>query len=136
MTITKITDSFSSSGVLSEEALFSLAKSGVSTIVNARPDNESPEQKNDEEWISLCQKYGLTYFHIPVLPCQYTQHDIQKFKEILEHSDKKVHGFCRTGTRAAHLFALANKEKYTFAQLQELYKNTPFDLSVIADKFN
>lgn len=136
MTINTLTDTFSASGELSEQDLTYLFDNGVSTLINVRPDNEAPDQKNSADWRVLCQKHGFYYIHIPVSLCQYTAHDIQQFKDALNSAEKKVHSFCRTGARAAHLFALANKEACTFDQLQTLLKSKGYDLNVISDKFN
>lgn len=108
MTITYITNTFSVSGELSEPELIQLAQNGVSTLINVRPNNEAPEQKNDAHWRKLCTKHNLDYVFIPVKPNQYTDQDIAKFKAALLNATGKVHAFCRTGTRATHLFTHAN----------------------------
>ena len=136
MTITTITDTFSASGEMSEHDLKHLRDIGVSTVINVRPDNEVPEQKTSEQWLKLCQNLSLQYFHIPVTSGQYTEIDIKQFKQAVDNADKKVHCFCRTGTRAVHLFALANKDTESSKQLQKLIVSKGYDLTAISDKLD
>lgn len=135
MKINTITPTFSTSGEMTEKAFNELVKSSVTTLINVRPDHESPEQRNTNEWEELCKVHGLKYFHIPVSPCQYPEKDIQQFKYALNSKEEKVHGFCRTGARAAHLFALAKKEEYSFEQMQALLKDKGYDLSPIEEQY-
>jgi len=135
MTITQLTSSFSVSGELSEQSLAELIKNGVSTLINVRPNNEAAEQKNDAFWRNLCAKHGLEYIFIPVKPCQYSPQDIAKFKAALQNASKNVHAFCRTGTRASHLFALANKDRYGYNDIHSLLTSKGYDASVIANHY-
>lgn len=131
MTITIITDSFSVSGELTEQELVELSARGVSTLINVRPDGEASEQKTDAQWRAICQAHGLRYFFIPVRPGDYSERDIEKYRQALNSTNESIHGFCRTGTRAVHLFALANKDKRTFEQLQQMLSGTHYDLNAI-----
>lgn len=134
--IAQITKQFSVSGELTESELNSLAKQGVDTLINVRPDNECENQISDQIWRSLAQKYNFRYFFIPVKSGYYTAKDIEEFKAALLQSSKRVHSFCRTGTRASHLWALANKDKRSFTDLQTALKVHGFDLAVIAAMFD
>lgn len=134
MTITTITDTFSASGELCEQDLKQLHEDGVSTIINVRPDNEAPEQITNAQWNTLCQQYGLQYVFIPVKSGQYSEHDVKQFKDAIDNAQKKVHCFCRTGTRAVHLFALANKDTDSIKQLQTAITSKGYDLRAISEE--
>ena len=136
MTITTITDAFSASGELCEQDLKQLSEQGVSTVINVRPDNEAPEQTTNAQWNTLCQQYGLQYFFIPVKSGQYSEHDVKQFKDAIDGAQNKVHCFCRTGTRAVHLFALANKNTNSIKRLQTLITNKGYDLKTISEELN
>jgi len=135
-TIAEITKQFSVSGELTESELSSLAKQGVDTLINVRPDNESKNQISDQIWRTLAKKYHLRYVFIPVKPGYYAAKDIEEFKAALVQSSKRVHSFCRTGTRASHLWALANKDKRSFTSLQAVLKVHGFDLTAISAMFD
>ena len=133
--IAQITKQFSVSGELTESELSSLAKQGVDTLINVRPDNECENQISDQMWRTLARKYNLRYFFIPVKSGYYTKTDVEEFKAALLQSSKRVHSFCRTGTRASHLWALANKDKRSFADLHAALQVHGFDMQVISAMF-
>lgn len=133
--IVQITPHFSVSGEIKESALEQLAKKGVDTLINVRPDNECEDQVNDQDWQRLAQKYDLNYVFIPVVSCQYDESDIQRFKAGLALSTNCAHSLCRTGTRAAHLWALANQENMSFTEIETLLKNAGYDLDKVSAMF-
>ena len=135
MTIVDITDTFSVSGELNEQDIAALKEKGISMLINLRPDNESADQVNNNQWQVLCEKHGLNYQHIPVLPCQYSDQDIESFESHLADSDVKVHSFCKTGTRAVHMWALSNRETHEFIELQAKVTNKGYDLKMISGHF-
>ncbi|MFT7261305.1 MAG: hypothetical protein ACI9MS_003179 [Glaciecola sp.] len=134
--IIKITNHFSVSGELTESALDNLVGLGVDTLINVRPDNERKNQITDQDWRALASRHKLHYVYIPVKSCHYTEQDVKKFKAALEQSSNCVHGFCRTGTRATHLWALANKENLSFTEMQSLLKDKGYDLDMIDGMFD
>ena len=134
--ISKLTEQFSVSGEFTESELSSLVKQGVDTLINVRPDNESEHQMSDQYWRTLAQKYHLQYFFIPVKSGYYKTQDINEFKAALLKSSKRTHSFCRTGTRASHLWALANKDNLSFTELQAVLNVHGFDLTMISIMFD
>ncbi len=135
MKIVDITENFSVSGELSEIDLAALKEKGISMLINLRPDNESADQVNHEQWQKLCEKHGLKYEHIPVLPCQYSAEDLETFESHVADGDLRVHSFCKTGTRAVHMWALTNRDTHEFAELQATVTDKGFDLKMIAGHF-
>lgn len=130
-----ITKHFSVSGEITEAQLDTLVSQGVDTLINVRPDNECENQTSNHEWQALAKKHHIGYVFVPVKPCQYSEQDVKKFKEALAQSSSSVHGFCRTGTRAAHLWALANRENVVFSDMQRILKDAGYDLDMIAEMF-
>ncbi|MFQ3249367.1 MAG: hypothetical protein ACI9O6_001175 [Glaciecola sp.] len=130
-----ITPHFSVSGQITESTLEALALKGVDTLINVRPDNESENQMSDKDWRALAQKFKLNYVFIPVISCQYTQHDVERFKAGLALSLNSAHSLCRTGTRAAHLWALANQETMPFIEIEKRLKSAGYDLDKISSMF-
>jgi len=133
--IVNITKQFSVSGELAKSQLSTLVEQGIDTLINVRPDNECENQISDQEWQTLAQKHNLHYVYIPVKPCQYTEQDVQQFRAALAQSSKCVHAFCRTGTRATHLWALANTGIFSFTDMQRIVKSSGYDLDMIAAMF-
>jgi uncharacterized protein (TIGR01244 family) len=135
MEITHITPEFSVSGELSEAELMVLADQGVDTLINVRPDNEAEGQINHPKWQVLAKNLHIEYGYIPVKPGEYSEQDIAKFDTLLTQSKTRVHSFCRTGARAVHLWALANKNTLAFDRMHDIAKQKGYDLNLIKAKF-
>lgn len=54
------------SGQLFEEDVKLVAKQGVRSIVNTRPDNESPGQPSSADLAKVAEEHGITFVHFPV----------------------------------------------------------------------
>jgi sulfide:quinone oxidoreductase len=108
VSITKITDDFSTAPQISANDLAEIAQLGFKTIINNRPDQEGgAEQPMSMQLKQAAEKLGLHYMHIPVIPNQIQQSQIDTFRIAFEAAAKPVLGFCRTGNRAGNLFKLS-----------------------------
>ncbi|GAB2680250.1 protein tyrosine phosphatase family protein [Aliiglaciecola aliphaticivorans] len=135
MSIVNLNDHFSVSGELNKQQLSELIENGLTMLINVRPDNETDQQKTSREWKLLCDSLAVSYQHIPVNSGCYAKQQIALFKQVLEQQNGLVHCFCRSGTRAAHLWALSQKEQSSFQQLQRICSSKGYDLSAIKDYF-
>ena len=77
------------------------------TIINNRPDDEEPGQPSSEEIEAEARRLGLEYVHIPVVPGQISEEQVAAFGNAVSGSEGGVLAFCRSGTRAATLWALS-----------------------------
>ena len=87
-----------------------LAKSGVTMLVNNRPDGEEPGQPLAGEIEAAAQAAGIAYRFLPILrgigPA-----DVESMQEAMrEAGDGAMLAFCRSGTRSALACALAHRE--------------------------
>lgn len=82
------------------------AQGFLSVIVN-RPDGEEPGQPTIAEMRDAAHAAGLGFTAIPILPGKATDEDAAKFSAALETSEGPVIAYCRTGVRAATLWALS-----------------------------
>jgi len=135
MAFAMITDQYSVSGELSEQDFEVLNELDITLLINARPDNETENQKSDAEFQALCAQHSIDYVHVPVKPGQYSELDVKAVSEALCKAKGKVHGFCRTGARAAHLWALTQKEHQPFEALQQKAKTHGYCLEVVKGHF-
>ena len=69
---------FSVSGRLDRSDLEALARAGVRTIINNRPDGEDPGQLPAAEARRIAELHGLIYHHIPITAAT----DREKMKSI------------------------------------------------------
>ena len=94
------------SGQISAEEVAELAASGVTLIVNNRPDGEEAGQPPGAAIARAAQVAGVGYRHIPVAG-QIRPEAIEAMAEALDAAEGKVLAYCRSGTRSTYLWALA-----------------------------
>lgn len=82
-----------------------LARAGVSTVVNLRPDDELPDRNEADE----VHAAGLAYVHIPVRDASdLTPQAARRLQDVLLASPASVLVHCGTGNRAGALIALGD----------------------------
>jgi uncharacterized protein (TIGR01244 family) len=94
-------------GRLDRADIDALARAGVRTIVNNRPDGEDPGQLPAAEAKQLAEGHGIAYHHIPITAATLTRADVDAFAATLRDAAEPVVAHCRSGTRSALLWALA-----------------------------
>ncbi len=93
-------------GRLDRADIDALARAGVRTIVNNRPDGEDPGQLPAAEAKQLAAAHGIAYHHIPITAATLTRGDVDAFAATLRDAAQPVVAHCRSGTRSALLWAL------------------------------
>ncbi len=83
-----------------------LARAGVRTIINNRPDGEDPGQLPAADARELAEAHGIAYHHIPITAASLTRADVDAFAATLRDAAEPVVAHCRSGTRSALLWAL------------------------------
>ncbi len=96
----------SAAGRLDRADIEELARAGVRTIVNNRPDGEDPGQLPAAEARQLAEAHGLAYHHIPITAATLTRADVDAFAAALRDAETPVVAHCRSGTRSTLLWAL------------------------------
>lgn len=99
------TETFSACGQISVEDIAEIAAMGFKTIINNRPDAEGGDAQPLSATLAEAAKaQGLSYLHIPVIPNQITQAQVDQLKDFLNTAPTPILGFCRTGNRASKLY--------------------------------
>jgi sulfide:quinone oxidoreductase len=106
MDIRKLNDDFSVGKQISVQDTKQLAEMGYKTIICNRPDAEDDNQPDFSIINEAAALVGLNAHHLPVVPGGITEHDIRAFALVLAEFPAPVFAYCRTGTRAAALWAL------------------------------
>ncbi|MBX7147073.1 MAG: TIGR01244 family phosphatase [Alphaproteobacteria bacterium] len=127
--IKQITPEFSVTGQVGLADLSTLAGLGFKTVINNRPDGEEPGQPTNAEIAAEAKKHNLAYLHIPVVSGRMTQDNVEDFKQYLPKSTGPVVAFCRSGTRCATLWALAQAGKMNADDILNKTSAAGFDLS-------
>ena len=108
--IRKLDDKTWVGGQLAPHEVAGFAQSGVTMLVNNRPDGEEPGQPLAGEIEAAAQAAGIAYRFLPILrgigPA-----DVESMQEAMRDAgDGAMLAFCRSGTRSALACALAHRE--------------------------
>ena len=98
-------------GQIDPQEIPALAATGVTMIVNNRPDGEEPGQPASAEIEAAAREAGIAYRHVPMGSAGLSQALIGDMAEALEATDGRVFAFCRSGTRSTYLWALAEAQR-------------------------
>jgi uncharacterized protein (TIGR01244 family) len=98
------------SGQIASHEVVGLAETGVTMLVNNRPDGEEPDQPWASAIEAAAEQAGIAYRFIPIIrgigPA-----DVEAMQDAIRDSaDGRLLAFCRTGTRSALACALAQRE--------------------------
>ena len=133
MQTTQITGELSVAGQITKDDIAQLAKSGVATIVNNRPDNEEPGQLTAAEAEAEAKKHGVDYRYLPVTTNSITRAQVAEFEKLLLRSPTPILAHCRSGTRCYLMWAasraLFNRESPLKLVAQAAIKG--YDLRVL-----
>ncbi len=80
---------------------------GIRTVINNRPDGESPDQLPSAEAEKAAREAGLAYVHLPVLSGAIFPDHVWRLEEILASTEGPWLLYCRSGNRSCRLWALA-----------------------------
>ena len=98
-------------GQIDPQEIPALAATGVTMIVNNRPDGEEPGQPSGAEIEAAAREAGIAYRHVPMGSAGLSQSLIGDMAEAIEATDGKLLAFCRSGTRSTYLWALAEAQR-------------------------
>ncbi|MDH4108033.1 MAG: TIGR01244 family sulfur transferase [Gammaproteobacteria bacterium] len=103
----RVTDQFSVSSQLDPHDLEILARQGIRTLINNRPDGEHRLQPRTADLARAARELGLAYVDLPVSSGALTGDVIDRFESLYREVEAPVLAFCRSGTRSISLWALA-----------------------------
>lgn len=94
-------------GQITPKDFSSLKESGITTIINNRPDGEEPGQLSAKEAKKLAAEHGIDYFYLPMANGQpLAENLVEDFKNAAQKNDGNVLVHCRSGMRSSFLWAL------------------------------
>ncbi|GAA6138482.1 hypothetical protein NBRC116583_22290 [Arenicella sp. 4NH20-0111] len=94
-------------GQITAEDFKSFNESGITTIINNRPDGEEPGQLPHVEAESLANEHGINYIYLPMANGQpLGENTVGDFRKALLESDGNVLAHCRSGMRSSFIWAL------------------------------
>jgi uncharacterized protein (TIGR01244 family) len=128
----RINQHVSVSGQILPEDIAALKAAGFTTIVNNRPDGESPDQPQGAEIEAAAQAAGLAYHHIPLGRDGVSQDMVERTRSAIEESQGPVFAFCRSGTRSTTLWALSQAGTMDADEIIAEAADAGYDMSHLA----
>lgn len=116
------------------EDLNDLAAQGIKTIFCHRPDGEGADQPNFAEIAQAAKKQKIKTHYLPVVSGKISDADVTAFAQLFKEAQQPVLGYCRSGMRAASLWALSQGASLGLAQTLEAGKQAGFDLSGLTQR--
>lgn len=134
MELKVIDDTLAVGPQMQPEELAGLAAQGFVAVICNRPDGEEPGQPPLDAMREAAQAAGLAFHHIPVSGGQFPSAAVAAFGAIRRGTPGKVLAYCRTGTRAATLDALANVRALSVPDRLAKAQAAGYDLSALAER--
>ncbi|WP_416067469.1 TIGR01244 family sulfur transferase [Rhizobium sp. ZK1] len=129
MDIRKVDDSISVAPQMKLEDVHELARLGFKSIISNRPDGEEDGQPNADMVCMAAEGAGLEFRHIPVVASSIGDRSVALFGEAMKDLPKPILAFCRSGTRAATLWALSQAPEIGGDAALKATKAAGYDLS-------
>lgn len=107
----QLTDRVMASPQITLDQVAEAAAAGVGLIVNNRPEDESDDQTPGAEIEAAARAAGMDYVAIPVTHAGFSESQVKAMAAALASTDKPVLAYCRSGTRSALLWALAEASR-------------------------
>jgi uncharacterized protein (TIGR01244 family) len=89
-----------------------IARYGIHTIVDMRPDGEASDEPSHLQIEQIAKAQGLDFSYIPVPHESIPPTTVNALGELLLSSQKPVVLYCRTGRRAVRTFALFEASRH------------------------
>lgn len=81
-------------------------ETGVTLIINNRPDGESPDQPAGSAIADAAAEHGIAYTAIPIGAGGFSMEQVDAMDQALASASGKVLAFCRSGTRSTFLWSM------------------------------
>lgn len=107
MELKRINEHVTVSPQIEPEDVATLKAAGFTTIINNRPDGESPDQPTSDQIQQAAQAAHMVYHFIPLGRDGVSPDMVERTKAALAASDGPVFCYCRSGTRSTTLWALS-----------------------------
>lgn len=109
MKIEILSPRFAAAGQITAAEIEIAKARGFRSIVNNRPDGESPGQPTSGEIAAAAAALGLQYVHIPVVSGALTLQNVEDFRAVCPELEAPTLLFCRSGARSTVLWTLAGR---------------------------
>ena len=133
--IVHLTPKFAVSPQLAAGDVTAIAALGFRAIVAVRPDGENTADPRADAVAAWAEASGLTFRYAPATSHDLTEPDtVSRFEAAVEDLQGPVLAYCKSGTRAAIIWALAAARYHPAACVGEALRKAGVDPDLIADE--
>ena len=129
MDLKPISDSLTVSPQIIVADIPELARQGYRAIICNRPDGEGADQPTFEEISSAAKSAGMEAAYVPVVAGKVLDADADAFGDAMRELPGPVLAYCRTGTRSATLWSLAEADTLGTAEVLSRTKAAGYDMA-------
>ncbi|HEY9091087.1 TIGR01244 family sulfur transferase [Parasphingorhabdus sp.] len=105
---------------------------GVAMIINNRPDGEDPGAPQSAEIEAAAKAAGIDYVGIPISHSGFSAPQVDAMIAALDGAKGKTLAYCRSGTRSAFLWSLAQaKQGVSPDEIARLAGNAGYDITPV-----
>ena len=116
---------------VSDADFATIAGLGFKSVLNLRPDEETGEFLKSGDAGHMARAFDLGYRHLPVhCHCVTDEEQIDAFLEALAELPQPVFAYCKSGTRAAILWALASAGRLPTEEIVRTAAVGGYDISI------
>ncbi|MBZ8117747.1 TIGR01244 family phosphatase [Roseovarius sp. LXJ103] len=123
-----LTAGLSVSAQIMPDDLKAIKDAGFRAIICNRPDGEGVDQPNFDEIAKAARELGLEASFLPIVSGKVRDEDATAFDAALTELPGPVLAYCRTGTRSATLWSLAQSEQRSLADILAATKAAGYDM--------
>jgi sulfide:quinone oxidoreductase len=113
---------------VTETDLAFLRKKGFRSIICNRLDGEGADQPTFQELSKTAQKMGMAMRYLPISGGLVQDEDVADFSDAMNALPQPILAYCRTGTRSATLWSLAQANNMPLAEILSATKNAGYDI--------
>ena len=129
MDLKPISDSLTVSPQITVADIPELARQGYRAIICNRPDGEGADQPTFEEISAAAKSAGMEAAYVPVVAGKVQDADADAFGDAMRELPGPVLAYCRTGTRSATLWSLAEADTLGTAEVLSRTKAAGYDMA-------
>lgn len=126
-----LTPEISVSAQINPTDLEAISAAGFRSVICNRPDGEGADQPGFNEIKAAAEALGLQVAYIPVVGGQLSQRQVDEFQTALRDLPGPVLAYCRSGTRSATLWSLAQRGTMAPADIVTAAANAGYDMRPI-----
>ncbi len=128
-----ITDMLSVSPQIAEADVAVLKERGFRALICNRPDGEEDGQPDFRVIADAARRLGMDVRHIPISGSPVAPQDVEAFRDAFGEMPKPILAYCRSGTRSALLWALAQTGNLSMHDILSLTSAAGYDLAEAID---